>query len=220
MSAQMIDHQEAVQNLMAERYLLGELNAGEREAYEEHLFSCDACFEQVKAGTEFVGHLRRIGTEEAEVQPSWSQLVHRAFRPSPALAFAIMFLCAAGISARQAVIIHQMKAPESVTVVTVPPASRALDSPLTVPRQGGFELRTVFQPKPKLQSYRARVVSASGKEVGSVALKNPETGELQVRLNADSFRDGDYILIVQAIDQTTGSTQAIEQRLFKLRLQD
>ena len=54
----MNDHQEAVKNLMAERYLLGELDAGEREAYEEHLFSCDACFAQVKAGTEFVSHLR------------------------------------------------------------------------------------------------------------------------------------------------------------------
>jgi hypothetical protein len=40
----MIDHQDAVKSLMAERYLLGELNAGEREAYEEHFFSCDACF--------------------------------------------------------------------------------------------------------------------------------------------------------------------------------
>lgn len=220
MSAQMIDHQEAVKNLMAERYLLGELNAVEREAYEEHLFSCDSCFEQVKAGTEFVGHLRRMGAEEAAVQPSWKQLVHRAFRPSPALAFAIMFFCVAGISVRQAVVIHQMKAPESVTVVTVPPAARASENPLTAPRQGNFELRAVFQPKPKLQSYRARVVSASGKEVASVAIKSPETGELQLRLNADSFMDGDYILIVQATEQTTGSTQAIEQRPFKLLLQD
>lgn len=220
MSAQMIDHQEAVKSLMAERYLLGELNAGEREAYEEHLFSCDACFEQVKAGSEFVGHLRRIGTEEAAGQPSWSQMIHRAFRPRPALAFAIMFLCVAGISVRQAVIIHQMNAPESVTVVTVTPAARTSENPLTAPRQGNFELRTVFQPNPKLQSYRARVVSASGKEVASVAIKNPESGELQVRVNADSFRDGDYVLIVQATDQTTGSTKAIEQRPFKLLLQD
>jgi len=216
MSGQIIDHQDAVKSLMAERYLLGELNAGEREAYEEHLFSCDACFEQVKVGTEFVGHLRRIGDE----QPAWSRLVHRVFRPSPALAFAIMFLCVSGISARQAVVIHQMKAPESVNVMTVRPVARALDNPLTVPRRGSFELRTVFQHNQKLQSYRALVVSASGKELASVAIKNPETGELQVRLNADSFRDGDYILIVQAVDPTTGSTEAIGQRPFKLLLQD
>lgn len=220
MSAQMIDHQEAVKNLMAERYLLGELNAGEREAYEEHLFACDACFDQVKAGTEFVSHLRRMGTEEAGERPTWKQLVHRAFRPSPALAFAIMFLCFAGISARQAVMISQLKAPESVTVVTVPREARTSAGPLMAPRQGNFDLRAVFQPDPKLRSLRARVVSASGKEVASVAIKNPETAELQLRLNADLFKDGDYILIVQAIDQATGTTQVIDQRPFKLRLQD
>ena len=62
MNTRIINHDEAVKDLMAERYLLGELNAAEREAYELHLFSCDACFEQVKVGTEFVTHLRHIGT--------------------------------------------------------------------------------------------------------------------------------------------------------------
>ena len=66
MNARMIKHDDAVKDLMAERYLLGELNAAEREAYEEHLFSCDACFEQVKVGTEFVSHLRHIGTQDPQ----------------------------------------------------------------------------------------------------------------------------------------------------------
>jgi anti-sigma factor RsiW len=220
MSAQMIDHQDAVKSLMAERYLLGELKAGEREAYEEHLFSCDACFEQVKAGTEFVGHLRRIGIEEAEERSSWSRLVHLVFRPSPALAFAIMFLCTAGIGVRQAVIIHQMDAPESVIVLTVPPPARALTNPLIAPRRGNFELRTVFPHNAKLQSYTARVVSASGKEAASAAIKQPWAGEVQVRVNAGSFRDGNYTLIVQAIDQATGSPQLVVQQSFKLQLQD
>jgi anti-sigma factor RsiW len=220
MSEQMIDHQDAVKSLMAERYLLGELNAGEREAYEEHLFSCDTCFEQVKAGTEFVGHLRRIGTEKGEEQPAWSRLVHRALHPSPALVFGLLFLCTTGVSVRQAMVIHQMNAPEAVTVATITGASRASDKPISVPRRGSFELRAVFGPEQNLQSYRARVVSASGKEMASVAIKNPETAAVQVRLNAGSFRDGDYILIVQAIDQTTRSTRVIKQIPFQLNLQD
>jgi len=220
MSGQMIDHQDAVKSLMAERYLLGELNAGEREAYEEHLFSCDTCFEQVKAGTEFVGHLRRMATEEREEQPAWSRLVHRVLHPSPALAFGVLFLCTTGVSVRQAMVIHQMNAPEAVMVVTVTEASRASDKPINVPRRGSFELRAVFGHEQKLQSYRARVVSASGKEMASVAIKDPENGEIQLRLNAGQFRDGDYILIVQAIDQTTRGTRVIKQIPFQLNLQD
>lgn len=63
MTARIMEHDEAIKNLTAERYLLGELNVSDRDAYEAHLFSCPACFEQVKAGSEFVGHLRRIGVE-------------------------------------------------------------------------------------------------------------------------------------------------------------
>src|SRR5690349_22727564 len=109
MSAQMIDHQDAVKSLMAERYLLGELNASEREAYEEHLFSCDACFEQVKAGTEFVGHLRRIGPEEhvAPVARSrWPQFLNGLLRPAPVFALAACML--AGASLYQNMITIQM----------------------------------------------------------------------------------------------------------------
>jgi anti-sigma factor RsiW len=220
MSAQMNDHQEAVKNLMAERYLLGELNAGEREAYEEHLFSCDACFEQVKAGTEFVGHLRRMGPEEAAARPRWGQLISRAFRPSAALVFGVMFLCTAGVSVRQAMVIHRQNAPEAVKVATVKRASRASEMPISVPRRGHFELRAVFPSEQELQSYTARIVSVSGKEMASVAIMDPEPTELQVRLAADDFRDGDYILIVQAIDQTTHSIRVIGQYPFQLHLQD
>jgi hypothetical protein len=220
MSAQMIDHREAVKSLMAERYLLGELSAGEREAYEEHLFSCDACFEQVKAGTEFVSHLRRMGAQKAEEQPTWSRLVHRVFRPSPALAFGLMFLCTAGVSVRQAMVIRQMKAPEVVTTVTVPPASRASLKAITAPRHGNFELRIGIPFKPEWRSYIAQVISTSGKETASIAITNPETQELQIRFNADSFEDGDYNLVVYAIDQATRSTRTIEQYPFQLHLQD
>lgn len=220
MSAQMNNHQEAVKNLMAERYLLGELNAGEREAYEEHLFSCDACFEQVKAGTELVGHLRQIGAEEAAARPRWSQLIYRAVRPSAALVFGVMFLCTAGVSVRQAMVIHRLNDPEAVMVATVKRASRASEMPISVPRRGHFELRAVYQPEQKLQSYTARVVGVSGKEMAPVAIRKPETGEVQLRLDADRFRNGDYILIVEAIDQTTHSIRVIGQYPFQLHLQD
>ncbi len=36
------------QELIAERYVLGELSADERDAFEEHLFSCSKCAEDVR----------------------------------------------------------------------------------------------------------------------------------------------------------------------------
>lgn len=55
-----MDHSEAVQEMIAEKYLLDELTPEERDAFEEHLFDCAECALDVRAGAAFV--------EEAKVQ--------------------------------------------------------------------------------------------------------------------------------------------------------
>jgi hypothetical protein len=42
-------HEEAANSLASERYLLGELSGDEREAFEAHFFSCDACAEDLRS---------------------------------------------------------------------------------------------------------------------------------------------------------------------------
>ena len=44
-----MDHQQAVATLASERYLLGEMNVQERDAFEDHFFSCVDCGEDVRA---------------------------------------------------------------------------------------------------------------------------------------------------------------------------
>src|SRR5215475_478211 len=110
MDAVIIDHQQAVNQMMTERYLLGELNPQERDAFEQHLFDCSECFEQVKAGTEFVHYLKDIGAEETAAVPStpaWRRLLGQAFRPAPA--FALGLICFASLSIYQATVIHYFK---------------------------------------------------------------------------------------------------------------
>jgi hypothetical protein len=49
-----MEHGEAVEKMIAERYLLDELTAEEREAYEEHVFDCAECAMDLRAGAAFV----------------------------------------------------------------------------------------------------------------------------------------------------------------------
>jgi hypothetical protein len=222
MNGRVMDHEQAIKNMVAERYLLGELSESERDAYEEHLFSCPECFEQVKAGTEFVSYLRRLGAEEpatAAAQPRWRQILASMSGPAPALAFALMFLCIAGVSFYQDMVIRRMKAPQVVAVVTVPPEARGVYKTVTASRNGSFELRVVFQPTPEFKSYTARVLNASGKEIASVALGEPQTGELQIRFNAGTFQSGKYVLTIQGTGPAQGST-SVSRYPFELRLQD
>lgn len=53
-----MDHSEAVNLMAAERYLLGELPADLRDAFEEHLFDCPECAFDIRAGVAFVDEVR------------------------------------------------------------------------------------------------------------------------------------------------------------------
>ena len=50
-----MDHNEATQQMAAERYLLGELTPELRDAFEEHAFDCSECSVDLRAGAAFIG---------------------------------------------------------------------------------------------------------------------------------------------------------------------
>ena len=216
----MIDHQDAVKNLMAERYLLGELNAGEREAYEEHLFSCDACFEQVKAGTEFVGHLRRMGTEEpvaVVARSRWAQLLRSILRPAPAFAFAACML--AGASLYQNMITIQMvKAPQAESRYMLTEANRG-NSVVKVPRNSRIHLAMEFRRTKEFGSYEFQIQTTDGK-VKYVApfLPQPSQDSAELSLYAGTLQPGKYVLVVQGRDGD--SRQELGRDPFTIQLTD
>lgn len=199
MSAQMIDHQEAVKNLMAERYLLGELNAGEREAYEEHLFACDACFEQVKAGTEFVSHLRRIGIEEpaADVSPRWVQSLRSMLRPAPAFALAACVL--AGTSLYQNMItIPMLKGPQVELRFNLTEQNRG-SSVVEAPRNSRIHLAVEFRRTKEFDSYEAQIRTSDGKVKWTVPFL-PSQDTIELSLYAETLQPGKYDLVVWGRD--------------------
>ncbi|HEX8409733.1 MAG TPA: hypothetical protein VF883_12800 [Thermoanaerobaculia bacterium] len=61
-----MDHTDATATQATERYLLGELNAEETNAFEEHYFDCHLCAEDVRTGTAFFEGGRRLVREERE----------------------------------------------------------------------------------------------------------------------------------------------------------
>jgi anti-sigma factor RsiW len=220
MTARMMEHEEAMNNLVAERYLLGELTENDRDAYEEHLFSCPVCFEQIKAGTEFVGHLRRMGAEKPRDIPVWRKVAHGVFRPATSLAVAALFLCSAGINVYQNALLHRPKAPQVITAaVTLKPESRG--EALVVPafRNGNFTLRLVV-PTDDITVLKTRVLDKSGREITSTSTPVLQKDEMQINYDARMFQSGRYLVEVQGINRTTGSTELLRQFPFELQLRD
>ena len=67
-----MEHAEARDKNATDRYLLGELNAAEADAFEEHYFDCPECAEELRSGMQFMEGGRK--------------LVHEATAPEPAIA--------------------------------------------------------------------------------------------------------------------------------------
>jgi hypothetical protein len=234
MNARMIDHEQAVKNLMAERYLLGELDAAEREAYEEHLFCCDACFAQVKAGTDFIGHLRHMGTEESASIPStgagWRDVIRRVSHPIPALVFAGLFLCLAGVSFYQAKVIHQLKEPQVFAAMTLKdtPRSDGANQVVASPN-GAFALRFLFNARPEYVSYEGQIVrdltdGNNGSDEGMIMKKSffisarDAQDAVTVRLSSNDFSEGRFVLNVFG-RTPSGAKDKVASFNFDLRFQ-
>lgn len=60
-----LDHPEIDVQRMVDRYLTGRLSSDEEARFEEHLFDCTTCLEQVEAGDGLQRGLRTVAAEEA-----------------------------------------------------------------------------------------------------------------------------------------------------------
>jgi len=224
MTARVMEHEEAIKNLAAERYLLGELTESDRDAYEEHLFSCPACFEQVKAGTEFVGHLRRIGVEEPQpaVAPGLLSRLRTNVGQLATITSFGLFLLVSGVAVHQNAVISRLKAP-----------GPEIRSPLTGIAHGAGAVKIVeatkgsrlslsvgYQRKGEFISYQARVLSATEKTLYPVDLPANEVGvTASIAMPAEALDPGQYSIVVLG-RRSDGSQEEVGRGAFELRVTD
>src|SRR5215469_4024715 len=114
-----MEHNEAIENHTAERYLLHELTEQERDAYEAHFFSCSACAEEINADLTIMENARQVVQDELKahiyshaarrsVWDSW--LTFRSMlHPIPAAACALLVMVSAFGIYQNVVTIPQLK---------------------------------------------------------------------------------------------------------------
>lgn len=75
-----MEHEQAVTDLAVEAYLLGEMSLSEREAFEEHYFSCAVCAEDVRSAARFIDEAKDVlrhgepgNAAETSIRPLLSQ---------------------------------------------------------------------------------------------------------------------------------------------------
>ena len=130
-------HDEAVQSLAAERYLLDEMSELERHQFEEHFFACHECAESMRLG----GRLRR---DAAEVFPAVPVVTAssgwRGSRPAVVLPWAAAAVLAIALAYQASAPGQDGNATVALAPVALRPASRGEVPIVTVPDSGPVAL--------------------------------------------------------------------------------
>lgn len=214
-----MSHEQAVSSQAAERYLLGELEAGELEAFEGHYFDCPACFEQIEMGSQFLGRAREVLDPEPE--KGWlARMLGDLSRPAPAFVSA-MLLCAVGIGAYQQAEIADARAPRlSAHLVLAPARGEASAKVMQVSRNGGLSLSLDFTPQPQYTSYRAQIVSESKKVKLEFAVP-PQTSDssLATTFPANKLDAGKYSAVILGLT-SNGELKQVGESRFELQFVD
>jgi hypothetical protein len=226
-----MDHTQAVRSDAAEKYLLSELTDAERDAFEEHYFSCAECADEVRVGAIFMDNARealapqRVTVEKPiSVTPSrWLRL----FWPMPVGALAAAALLVM-VSAYQGFVIMprlrgQLAESEGIQAVSWHFLTVSRSSPNTLrvtPGQRALGLTLSRSSTQTHPYYRCALSDADGGEVFAGVVPAPPQGdELQILVPIKALKPGDYILTASGMPSPTSKASDPEPARYHFTLQ-
>ncbi|HEY6248384.1 MAG TPA: zf-HC2 domain-containing protein [Candidatus Angelobacter sp.] len=245
-----MEHNYAIENHTAERYLLHDLNEEERDAYEEHFFSCSACADEVKTAAEFLESAKRVVQDDAKAQLyghaarhsiwgswlNWRSMLH----PMPAMACALLIFVAGFSIYQDSVVIPELRslasaAPpipgmtetqmrEAQTIMVG--ESREQQKQQTVTKGASFYVQFDIPPAKSgsYESYVADIVTPRGvRKLSYTISKNEANAPIRVLVPAGTLESGKYFVVVQGVN-SNGPESRVKGELvhlsFQLNIQD
>jgi hypothetical protein len=169
-------HQNAVEEMAVERYLLGELTGAARDRFEEHLFDCVECAADLKHGVLFLegarNELKSERTAQKKVHTEPRRPVAWFLQPwilAPALAacLAVMVYQSSVLLPRMRAEVAESQTPSVLTPLVLANAGArggSTDSIANVvaPRHGFYLLSVDIPPAVDASSYRCSLYSPTG----------------------------------------------------------
>ncbi|HWR15367.1 MAG TPA: zf-HC2 domain-containing protein [Terriglobales bacterium] len=204
-----MDHSEAIQMQAAERYLLGELSAEQRDQFEEHFFGCMECASDIRNGAVLLDNARHVLTHEAA--PMQTVLVPTTGTRGwlawlrPAWGFAAAVVVLAGVLSYQ-------------NLVTIPSLKRSTSQPQTLAsfslvtagsRSGGAA--EILAPKDRPFGLYIDIPAKESFAYYTVDLQT-ESGQrpVRVQVSAEQAKDTVQILIPAGAIEPGNATLVVE----------
>jgi hypothetical protein len=214
-------HQNAVEELAVERYLLGELTGESRDRFEDHMFDCPECAGDVKAGVMFASAAREELCAPATVQTtsprpsSWFAWLVRPLVLVPALA-----ACLLVIVYQSAVVMPRMKTEMAETQVPTVLNSTVLANAgarggnavaeVVAPAHGFYLLSVDIPPAAGATSYRCALYSPSAALVWHIDVSAQQARDtVTIQVPVMTAQEGMNELRVQGVVSSQGQADKL-----------
>jgi hypothetical protein len=206
-----MDHEQAIQNLAVECYLLGQMSLEERDAFESHYFECAVCADDLRDASQFVRESKDIFASEraqpmpgrplSETRPRWKWM--HWLQPQFAAALVGVLVIVAGVETLGTIPslqrrLNDASAPRIVDSTFLRPQTRG--EPTTLRTPSGEPAVFIFDlPESAAAEVRFVVKSIDGRDVFQLSGKVPGRGE-QVTLSIPrlDLPAGTYTLVVES----------------------
>jgi len=205
-----MDHKLIESLQWADKYTLNDLSAAERTQFEEHLFDCPICSEQVRQTFTVIENLNEVLREErATSSARATKAGWREWFRLPSLVPALAALCLAGVVVYQNAGSGQADMAQVLTPSSfVAPVSRGDKTVVHVNRKSAMFLLSFNVDGAKPDSLAFNFKDAAGKPVLTVKTEPQSTASftLPILLPVKNFPAGEYRMLLHPLSEPDSIT--------------
>jgi hypothetical protein len=228
-----MDHDQAMKMHAAERYLLDELSADERDDFEEHYFMCAKCADEVRSAFTLADNTHAVLKDEIRGAAAVSIKPRRFFSwwawLRPAIAAPIAAALLLGITLYQSMVevprlerqLADATRPRVIQSVVARSATRGDDPVITISEHDQFlQLTLDINPTMPVSSYTCEVYDAAGALRFVVPANAPANGgSLNLLLPSMGLNPGRYLVRLKPISGSDSkSATHVDEHSFVLAL--
>jgi hypothetical protein len=227
-----MNHQEALQEMAVERYLLGELSGASLDSFEEHLFECSECATDVKTGVTFIDAAR------TELNVPWKVSAPQSARRwtfwftspwilAPALAACLLILAFQTfvLQPRMKLEMAQAPAPAVLNPFILANAGPRGDSipEIVAPEHGSFVVSLDVPTTGGFSSYRCSLYAPDGSLLWQTTVSPEQARDaLLIDMPTDKTKEGLNTFLIQGLPVGSSSSDTLEDLAkyrFRIKIQ-
>ncbi len=229
-----MNHQDALQEMAVERYLLGELNGASLDSFEEHLFECSECAMDVKTGGIFIdgartelGIPRKVAAKSEERTPRWTSWFTNPWILSPALAACLLLLAFQTfiLEPHMKLEIARAQAPAFLNPLVLANAGARGDSvpEVVAPEHGSFVISVDVPTNGGFSSYLCSLRATDGALLWQTTISPEQARDaLLINMPTDKVKEGLNTFLIQgssAVAGPNGTLEDLARYKFRVKLQ-